>query len=105
MEIRMTYRQFKTSYADCETKPGTYDKNTKSIVVIIPDGRMKPSGVRGRHFIGYQLWLINEKGEYKYCTYRATCIENAEKQHRKWCAKNNWTPIEPPEGEIARIYT
>lgn len=38
---RMLYRRYKTSYADCQTVPGTYDKATKTIVVIIPEGRMK----------------------------------------------------------------
>lgn len=104
-EERMLYRRYKTAYADCQTVPGTYDKATKTIVVIIPEGRMKPSGVRGKHFKGYQLWLLDEKGKYGYCTYRATCLENAEKQHAKWCSKNNWTPAPPPEGETAHIYT
>ena len=46
-EERMLYRRYKTAYADCQTVPGTYDKATKTIVVIIPEGRMRKSGVRG----------------------------------------------------------
>lgn len=34
MEIeRMLYRRYKTSYADCETVLGSYDKATKTIEV------------------------------------------------------------------------
>ena len=42
---RMRYSQYKEHYADCRTVPGTYDKINRSIEVVIPDGRMKPSGV------------------------------------------------------------
>lgn len=52
-EIRMPYRAYKTSYPDCETLIGSYDKSNKTIVVCIPDGRMKNSGVRGKCFHWY----------------------------------------------------
>ena len=55
MEERMLYRRYKQSYADCDTVPGTYDKATKSIVVIVPDGRMKKSGTRGKTYS--HLWF------------------------------------------------
>ena len=64
---RMKYKNYKEHYADCETVPSSYDKGTKSIEVIIPDGRMKNSGVRGHHFRGYQFDLIDSKGEKKIC--------------------------------------
>lgn len=42
MEIeRMLYRRYKTSYADCETVLGSYDKATKTIEVMLPEGRKK----------------------------------------------------------------
>lgn len=104
MIIRMPYRQYKTSYSDCETVHGSYNSSSKTIEVNVPDERMKPSGVRGEHFHGYQLWLIDEKGEYGYCTYRAVSNENAMKQHVKWCKKNGWKPCEPPAEEVAKIY-
>lgn len=104
MILRMSYRRFKTNYADCEIVYDSYDTITRTIEVIVPNERMKPSGVRGEHFHGYQLWLIDEKGEYGYCTYRAISRENAMKQHIKWCKHNGWKPCEPPVGEVAKIY-
>jgi len=47
IQERMFYGTYKKHYADCETLPGSYDKITKSIIVLIPDGRMKKSGTRG----------------------------------------------------------
>lgn len=103
-KMRMRYAQYKKHYADCKTEPGTYDKDTKSIVVLVPEGRMKPSGVRGQRFHGYQLWLVKPDGKYGFCTYRAVSEENAMKQHSKVCKENGWRPCEPPEGQIARIF-
>ena len=52
MEIeRMLYRRYKTSYADCETVLGSYDKATKTIEVMLPEGRKKKSGVRGKYVV------------------------------------------------------
>ena len=48
--IRMKYKAYKEHYSDCETVYDSYDKGNKSIEVIIPEGRMKNSGVRGKKF-------------------------------------------------------
>ena len=89
---RMPYRQYKSHYADCEIVPDSYDKASRSIEVLIPDGRIKPSGVRGERFHRYQLWMTLTNGKRGYCTYRAVSKENAMKQHLAWCAKNGWEP-------------
>ena len=47
---RMRYAQYKKHYADCKTVPGSYDKADRTIEVLLPEGRVKPSGVRGEHF-------------------------------------------------------
>lgn len=91
---RMHYGRYKEHYADCETVQGSYDKATRTIDVMIPDGRKKPSGVRGKRFRGYQIGLIDQNGKKGYCTYRAVSEENAMKQHVKWCKENGWTPLE-----------
>ena len=95
----MYYGQYKKHYADCETVPGSYDKQTKSIEVIIPDGRMKASGVRGKRFHGYQIGLTDKNGKHYYCTYKAISEENAMKRHVEWCKENGWIP-----GEVEHIY-
>lgn len=47
MEIeRMLYRRYKTSYADCETVLGSYDKATKTIEVMLPEGRLSGNWCR-----------------------------------------------------------
>lgn len=35
-EIEMSYREYKTSYASCKTKAGSYDGTKKTIVVYVP---------------------------------------------------------------------
>ncbi len=100
----MWYGRYKQHYADCETVPGSYNKALRTIQVIIPEGRKKPSGVRGKSFRGYELWLRMADGKEGYCTYRAVSYDNAMKQHRKWCKENGWTPIDPPPGKIAHVY-
>lgn len=35
-EQTMSYREYKTNYADCKTKPGSYNGETKTIVVYVP---------------------------------------------------------------------
>ena len=74
----MPYRQYKEHYADCETLANSYVYEDTTIGVIIRKGRLVNSGVRGKHFSGYQF-LID--GEYT-CCYRAVSEENAEKRCR-----------------------
>ena len=73
------YRQYKQHYADCETLSGSYDEELGTIKVIIRKGRLKNSGVRGKHF--YRFCFVAPDG--KYATYRAVCEENARKQMLK----------------------
>lgn len=35
-EKEMSYREYKTSFASCKTKPGSYNGETKTIVVYVP---------------------------------------------------------------------
>lgn len=35
-EVEMSYKQYKTEYANCKTKPGSYNGETKTIVVYVP---------------------------------------------------------------------
>ncbi len=78
---RMYYGKCKKHYADCETVPGSYDKGTKSIDVIIPDGRMKPSGTRGQSFHWMEFQGVeNGTGRKVRITIKATCRENAVKR-------------------------
>jgi len=91
---RMRYAQYKKHYADCRTVSGSYDKADRTIEVLAPEGRVKPSGVRGEHFHNYQLFFTYQDGKQGYCIYRAVSRENAMKQHLPWCKENGWTPCE-----------
>ena len=85
-EERMLYRRYKESFSDCETVPGSYDKATKSILVIIPDGRMKKSGTRGQSYKYMEFHGVeNATGRKVRCTIKATCRENAIKRLSKTC--------------------
>lgn len=80
-EYRMKYSQYKKHYADCKTVPGTYDTIEKSIIVLIPEGRMKKSGVRGQRYNYYRFFGIDKKtGEKVETTIKAITGENAIKQ-------------------------
>lgn len=89
MEIkRMLYSQFKKHYPDCETVRGSYATiaGRGTIEVILPEGREKKSGTRGKHFRGYEL--INAAGAH--VTYSATCSENALKHAEKDFPGEGW---------------
>lgn len=96
-QVRMHYSMYKSHYSDCKTIPGTYDKAYKTIEVLVPEGRQKPSGVRGQRFHTYKLWFILPNGERKYCMYKAVSLENAIKQYMRDCKREGWTPCESPE--------
>lgn len=79
---RMPYKQYKEHYADCETVVDSYEKNDRfpaTIQVIIRKGRLKKSGVRGKHFSGYIF--VTDTGNK--VSYRAVSEENARKQMKK----------------------
>ena len=85
----MPYRQYKEHYSDCETIIGSYDSHEDSrgnctsaptIKVIIREGRLKKSGVRGQHYAGYQF--TSEDGKI-VTTYRAISEETARKRLMK----------------------
>ena len=95
----MTYSRYKKHYSDCETVSGSYDKATKTIVVIIPAERMKKSGVRGQHFSGYELYCI-DNGRKCAISYRAVSLENARKQHKKCCRDNGYQYTD----EVKHVY-
>lgn len=75
----MTYRQYKQHYSDCETIIDSYrcdEYDPATISVIIRAGRLKNSGVRGKHYSGYEF--TTDAG-MKIC-YRAVSEENAKKR-------------------------
>lgn len=77
----MLYRRYKTSFSDCETELGSYDPKSKTIIVLLPDGRMKPSGTRGRSFRYIEFTgTENATGRKVRCTIKAVSLENAIKR-------------------------
>lgn len=75
----MPYKQFKEHYSDCETIEGSFRRNRNGdafIKVIIREGRLKASGVRGRHYKGYQF-MVTVNGEEFWVVYRAITENNA----------------------------
>lgn len=84
--IEMPYKQYKEHYSDCETVKGSFfrDEATgkSTIKVIIRNGRMKASGVRGQRFMNY-IFNGTENGKTStFCAW-AVCEENARKQLTK----------------------
>lgn len=35
-EVEMPYREYKTNYSECNTKAGSYNGDTKTIIVYVP---------------------------------------------------------------------
>lgn len=44
---------------------------------------MKASGVRGKHFAGYEIEFTDADGKIGFAPYRAVSVENAIKQAQK----------------------
>ena len=40
IEIEMDYKTYKIEFGDCRTKGGSYDAETKRIIVFVPEGRI-----------------------------------------------------------------
>lgn len=80
-KVRMQYSAYKKHYADCKTEYGTYDSRNKTIIVLVPEGRMKPSGVRGKRY-KYLRFEGTERatGRHVVVTIKAMSLQNAEKQ-------------------------
>lgn len=82
----MLYGRYKQHFSDCETVAGSYDKNRKTIEVMIPEGRMKPSGVRGQSFKYIEFnGVETATGRVVRCIIKATCKANAIKRLPKNC--------------------
>ena len=81
---RMPYRQYKEHYSDCETIEGSYEepetyRRAATIKVIIREGRLKASGVRGMTYAYFHL-AFRRNNEDRKMVFKAVCFENAVKQ-------------------------
>jgi hypothetical protein len=83
---QMPYKQYKDHYGDCETVAGSFipadperRRYAALITVIVREGRLKASGVRGEHYSGYRL----ENADGKQVVYRAVKEENAIRRAEK----------------------
>ena len=84
-KVRMRYSAYKSHYADCKTEYGTYDEFSKTVIVLVPEGRMKPSGVRGKRYLYLRYNGIERSTGYNVeVTVKAMSRENAVKQLEKY---------------------
>lgn len=78
--IEMLYKNYKEHYSDCETLINSFQSETKLIKVIVRNGRMKASGVRGKTFHWYKFSGIEKDTEKTIrVTIKAVCKDNAVK--------------------------
>lgn len=84
--MRMPYKKYKEHYSDCETVLGSYDKENRSVQVIVRNGRLKNSGVRGEHY--RYFWLRNAEG--LEVAFKAIKEENAIKRAVKLYGGGEW---------------
>lgn len=76
---KMPYKQYKEHYSDCETVADSYDAEIGTIDVIIRNGRLKNSGVRGMIYMNYTFKFANGRMR----TYKAVNEHNALMQLKK----------------------
>lgn len=82
----MLYRRYKQHFSDCETVAGSYDEKRKTIEVLLPEGRLRPSGVRGQSFKHMEFTGSEiATGRKVRCIIKATCLGNAIKRLPKDC--------------------
>ena len=94
--VTMPYRNYKLHYADCKKIPDSYDAVHKTIDVIVPEGREKKSGTRGRQYDYFPAWFHDKVNKWTYVYYfKAMSNELAEKQVKKYLKL--W------KGEVERI--
>lgn len=87
---RMPYKQYKERYADCETVIDSFNRprfGTASIEVIIREGRLKASGVRGKHFHSFKLSWEEEDGKHT-SPFVAVDLDHAIAQAQKLVGKD-----------------
>lgn len=81
----MSYKQYKEHYSDCETVIDSFKRprrGTSTIDVIVREGRLKASGVRGKHFHSFRLeW--DEDGKEVYGIFVAVDLDHAMAQAQK----------------------
>lgn len=85
---QMPYKQYKEHYSDCETVCDSFEKIRfgSYIDVIIREGRLKESGVRGQHYNSYEC--TNSDG--MKVTYKAVCEDNAIRRAEKEFGGEGW---------------
>lgn len=81
----MPYKQYKDHYSDCEVVIDSFRRimGRSFVDVIIREGRLKESGVRGQHFAGYEFFVIGGDGKKTRTVYRAVCEDNALRRLHK----------------------
>lgn len=85
----MPYRQYKEHYPDCETVAGSYCEKTGKVDVIIREGRLKPSGTRGKRY-GYWEFKYSENGKEHRIVYYAISEETARRRLEKEYPNKPW---------------
>lgn len=76
---KMPYKQYKEHYSDCETVAGSYDAKNCTIDVIIRNGRLKNSGVRGMMYMNFTFKFSDGRMR----TFKAVSEHNARMQLKK----------------------
>lgn len=83
---RMKYDQYKQHYGDCGTIVGSYDPNTKTIIVLVPDGHAEPADARGQCLSTYWLKVGSAAGQLFEQGFVATSREDAIRRAQEWFA-------------------
>lgn len=104
---KMPYKQYKEHYSDCETLAGSFERNEhtgdSTIKVIIREGRLKASGVRGQKFSTF-LFKRKENGKEIVRSIYAVSYQNAYKNLVKENGDANWELESVEMGRGCRVW-
>ena len=88
--VNMPYREYKTRYAECKNC-GDYDKQRKTITVLIPASYTERPNFGNRYQMGeYYFEIVPDcKSMSPVVTQIAKNYENALKRIKAWCKRQN----------------
>ena len=100
VEVKMTYRKYKTTYSQYKTLAGSYDKSKKTIVVLLPEQKanvikQKAGGSLRQIAIKFIDNVTNESFEYLFNYFTSAKDSSSLKRRVKEFEKlNNCTCID-----------
>lgn len=82
-EMRMSYRDYKTKYASCKTKSGSYDASEKTVVVYVPKKSADKKITKSVIFKTAHEWAHHLTKQYAGTSYSANFSQALKEIYRQ----------------------